>query len=83
MGERGLCRVQRLLRLAGFRDVDQGAHDLVVADVGLHAMGAESQVLRRPVRHQPTQLVVVVLFALPHAVDLVLHDLPVIRMNPL
>jgi hypothetical protein len=83
MGQRRLSRMQRLLRLTGFRDVDQRADDLVFADVEPHAVGADAKVLRRAIRHQPTKLVVVVLFALPHAVDLMLHDSLVILMHPL
>src|SRR5258708_469726 len=83
MGQRRLRRMQRLLRFTGFRDVDQRANDLVFAGFEPHAVGADVKVLRRAVRHQPTELVVAVLFALSHAVDLMLHDPLVILMNPL
>ena len=83
MGKRGLRRMQRLLRLAGFGDVDQRADDLVFARVEPHAVGADVKMLRQAARRQPAVLVVVVLLAPLRAVDLVLHDVTVVRMNSL
>jgi hypothetical protein len=82
-GELRLCGMQRLLRFPRCRDVHQCTNKFLFARFVFRAMGPDSQVFHRSIRHQKTVLVVVVWFATCRTINLVQYQFPVIRVNTL
>ena len=81
--ELSLCALQRFLRFPGRSDIHQRTNEFLLAHFVDLTMRANMNMFDDCVGHQQTVLVIVILLASYRAIELLLHELAIVRVNAL